>query len=464
MSDAPNLSPIRHALLVGLGLFVLFFMPYATLVLQAMRHGMDILGLRLSTVMTLITIGWKELIVGLIGLCVLVYVARNRRLPFRLHAMDWLMLLFIAYGVVVGGMIIHHSKAIVFGFRYDFFVFVVYFIARCFSSSRETLLRLGKALNLAAVPMLLFGLAQVTVLSKNFLTHLGYSDIVQVSGNPLPPYHLIGSNLIRAMSTFPGPNSLAMYAVLLLLLTLCFGRTWWPRRWWLADIALITVVLLTTYSRGHFLALGAAAIIYCITRMRQLRGSVRRLQVAIIAVFLGIISAGLVLSLVQVPDQGNPGTIQALVFHNSSSILHRQARLDAWDHIRKHPWGSGLGTSGLATTNTGGAVRNPESWYVQVTQEFGWLGLAIALVVVCGVFAWLARAFVSQTDPAQKRVTLFFILSFTALAVSAQFLPDWFEVGSLTWWTLFGLFVSDADRLSVTRVPSQPSAERKARS
>ena len=443
-------NPIRNHALIWLGLFLLLFMPYATFVLQATRHLLDILGAPLGRTAVLITMGWKELILGVLVVCVLVYILRYRRLPFQMHVMDWLMLLFMAYGVIVGGAIVYSGKSLVFGFRYDFAVFTFYLIARCFWSNYESLLRLLKILAIAALPMILFGLAQVFLLPRTFLEHFGYSSVVQAGGNPLLPFHLIGNSLVRAMSTFPGPNSLAMYAGFLLLILFFFGRRWWSRRWWLVDLALISIVLITTYSRGHILSLIVGAVVYVIARFHVLQRSACRLRTVVLTFFFCAISAGLLLSLISIPNQDNAPTIQALIFHNSSSVLHRNARLDAWDHIRKHPWGTGLGTSGLATTNTGGRVLNPESWYVQVTQEFGWLGLALALVVIGSILTWLISQYVAQKDPQQQRLTLFFLVSFIAVATSAQFLPSWFEVGSITWWLLFGLYVSNVDRQITT--------------
>ncbi|MDP2789675.1 MAG: O-antigen ligase family protein [bacterium] len=436
-------------------------MPYATFVLQAVRHGFDVLGMSLGKTIALGTKSWKEFLLGILVICVLGYILRYRQLPFRMHAMDWLMLLFIVYGVLVGGAIVHNGKSVVFGFRYDFAVFIFYFVARCFWSNFESLLRVLKLLTLAALPMLVFGVAQVFLLPRAFLEHFGYSYVTQVGGNPLPPYHLIGNSLVRAMSTFPGPNSLAMYAGFLLLISLFFGRRWFPRRWWVADLVLISVVLVTTYSRTHMLSLLVGAAMYGIVRVGVLRRSVRRLRVAVLTFFFSAIVAAFLLSVLPIPNPDSPSTIQALVFHNSSSILHRNARLDAWEQIRKHPWGRGLGTSGLATTNTGGLVRNPESWYVQVTQEFGWPGLVLALTVIGGVLAWLTQLYATQKDSQHQHMALFFLVSFTAVAISAQFLPTWFEVGSITWWLIFGLYVSAVDRESIqssARIPRDQSA------
>jgi len=42
-----------------------------------------------------------------------------------------------------------------------------------------------------------------------------------------------------------------------------------------------------------------------------------------------------------------------------------------------------------------------------------------------------------------RRLWDYFFLQFVAILVGADFLPAWFEVVSLSWWVLFGLFVAD---------------------
>jgi len=419
-------------------------MPYATFVLQALRHGLDVLGIPLGDAVALATKGWKEGILGILVLAVVWRAVRSRQLPFRMHAMDWLIVLFTLYGVLVGGAIIRSSGDIAFGFRYDFAVFVFYFVARSFWSDVAALLRLLRTVNLAVLPLLLFGVLQVFLLPRTFLEHFGYSYTVQVGGNPLPPFHLIGDTLVRAMSTFPGPNSLAMYAAFLLLASLFFGQRWFPRRWWLLDTTLIAVVLLMTYSRAHILSVIVGFGVYGILRWRRLLRTSRLPMVVTGFVFV-VLAAALSLSVVPTSNPVDASKLQALLFHNSSSILHRNARLDGWERIRAHPWGTGLGSVGLATLNTGRYVRNPESWYVQVTQEFGWPGLALALAAIGSVLTWLVTQYAAQRDDL-RHIAAFFTVSFTAVVVSAQFLPSWFEVGSITWWVLFGLYVSIVDR------------------
>ncbi len=444
MDSSPRI-PIRNRVLVWLGLGALLSMPYATFVLQALRHGFDVLGVPLGNAVALATKGWKEGILGILVLAIAWRTVRYRRLPFRMHAMDWLIVLFAVYGVLVGGAIIRSGDDIAYGFRYDFAVFVFYFVARSFWADIAALLRLLRTLNLAAVPLLLFGVAQVFLLPRSFLEHFGYSNTVQVGGNPLPPFHLIGESLVRAMSTFPGPNSLAMYAAFLLLASLFFGQRWFPRRWWLLDTTLIAVVLLTTYSRAHMLSVLAGVAVYGLLRVRAFCRTTTRLRTVILTFVFVVLTSALILSVVPTSNPAGASKLESLLFHNSSSVLHRNARLDGWERIRAHPWGTGLGSVGLATLNTGRYVRNPESWYVQVTQEFGWPGLVLALATIGSVLLWLVTQFVIRREDL-RRFAAFFTVSFTAVVVSAQFLPSWFEVGSITWWILFGLYVSTVDR------------------
>lgn len=424
---------------------LLLLMPYSTFLLQALRHALEVRGQGLSPRTELVLVGWKEVLLAVAALLILVRTVRHRQLPFRPTPLDWGMVGFLLYGVMVGGAISGSAKAVIFGIRYDFAVFFFYWIGRSLALDRERLLAVLRSVTVAALPMLVFGLLQVFVLPKEFLERFGYSWVMRVSGNPLPPYHLIGEKTMRAMSTFPGPNSLAMYAVFLCLALLWFGRSWFPRTVWLGLSAVAGLTLLTTFSRGHLFSFAAALLLSGILRTVWVASSPAR-RLAVSCAF--VLSTLLLILYVSVrpPTLTGNGFVTSYLFHNSSSEVHRDVRLEAWERIVSHPFGTGLGTSGLATTNTGGAVFNPESWYVQITQELGWPGLGLALSVI-GLTYWvLIRMLAQFPDPRDRNVAYFLLVSFTAIVLSAQFLPSWFEVASITWWVLFGIFYSDYER------------------
>jgi hypothetical protein len=396
-------------------------MPYGTFLLAAGEHAAGPLPTLILKALT----GWKEALVLVCGLAALV----GRRFPKPLPFERWL-LTFAVLGTVFGALIVHKPASIIFGFRYDFLPLAAYGIARASSVSRARLEQVIRWVLYSGVPVLAFGILQTVALPKDFLARFGYSDVVSVTGNPLPPYHLIGEGIVRAMATFPGPNSLAMYAAQLALLAGCAIA---PKRWRYLYVVLALVALLLTFSRGHLLALAAALVIGL--GMRYVPEQ-RRSAAVILAVF-AVILASTLATIALGSHQEGATVLESLITHDTSTTIHADVRVEAWHKFQVKPFGSGLGTAGLATTNTSGTVFNPESWYLQILDELGGWGLLLALAAIAATLSELVRRF-DRSDP----LTVYFLLGFIELVIGCNFLPDWFEVGSLLWWILFGIYVS----------------------
>jgi hypothetical protein len=441
-----NLSTKLRFLLLVLLVFILIFAPYSTFLLQAMRHGLELIHHPVSNFMVKATTGWKEILLVIMGLIFLVIWLIDRRFPFKISRLDLILFSISALGTIWGFLLIRKVSVVVFGFRYDFSVFYYYFLARAVLLDRNKLIQLFKILILFSVPIFIFGILQTFVLPLNFMTKFGYYWSNQtVTGNPLPPYHLI-SKYVRAMSTFPGPNSLAMYAVFIIFMILVLAHQYW-KKYKVAILFLLLLSLLSlliTFSRGHIVDLVVAAVMYLIFRYFPVKwrawrglGSASIVWLMIVLAFLGTIYLG------RVKYINSNSTITNLLLHDQSSQIHGSLLLQAWQNIKQHPLGTGLGTSGLATTNTGGVVFNPESWYAQITQELGFLGFIFALLIIFEVLTTFSKIEPDFGDPQDQKLLYFFLAGFIAIVTSANFLPSWFEVGSIYWWVLFGFFMSD---------------------
>ena len=440
-----RLSDILRASILVLLLGMLFFMPYSTFIIQVFQHSFEAAGHPLAPILIKITTGWKEVILGLAGLLFIALWLISRKFPFKMTRFDWYLVGFAAIGTIIGGIIAHKTSRIIFGFRYDFSVFLFYFLARSVRVSRQQLLGAMKVIVYLAIPIALFGLLQVFVLPMHFMERFGYSWDPKATGNPLPPYHLVGGgSIIRALTTFPGPNSTAMYAVSLVLLLWQLGTYWFKPTVARVLMVLMFVLLVLTFSRGHLLSLFFSAAIVMAYGYLAAKGHVAKGWAMLSVVTISLLFATLGVTIYLGTVQGSQDSkFQSLLLHDASSAIHRDVRLEAWDSIKTHPFGTGLGTSGLATTNTGEKIFNPESWYVQITQELGWLGLVLALgliILTLKVFTVLESDLHDQED---RKLLFFFFAAFLAIVFSANFLPSWFEVASLSWWVLFGFFFSD---------------------
>lgn len=448
-------------------LILLLAMPFATLVVQTVKFAFEQGGHPLSNGLVKLLTGWKELFLAVSLLGFVAIWIKERAFPFVIAKFDLVVVLFMAFGVLWGGHQAHSLSSTVYGFRYDFSVFLYYFVARALIVDREQFVGILKKMIWVSIPVLSFGCLQTFALPRDLLSHIGYSMTVSVTGNPLPPYHLILGDVVRAMSTFPGPNSLAFYAVLIFFMVYFLGREQLGKVAWYGVGGLSLLTLLLTFSRGHFLSLvcsflliGSFALLSRPKRVlfdKARRGSyflTAGTIILLVVSFWGLLQAG------QVQRSHVPSAL-TFFLHDDSTAIHRDLRLEAWDIIKTHSGGTGLGTSGLATTNTGGVVFNPESWYVQITQELGWLGIFAAMVTIGFAFSVLATMYCHLSDQMDRRLVLFLLCGFTATLLSANFLPSWFEVASISWWILFGFFLSDYLRSfprSEVVLKSQPKA------
>lgn len=424
----------------------LVFAPYSTFFWQLVRHVFNVAGSPLPALLIKLTVGWKEVLLLLSSfLFGLLWVA-GRKFPFKITRLDWYILIFTGVGTLWGAVISSKIAPVVFGFRYDFSVFVYYFVARAVIVSREDLIGLLRKLVLLSLPVLIFALAQTFYLPYNFMERFGYSWGMSVTGNPLPPYHLVLNKIVRAISTFPGPNSLAMYSVVILLIGGFVSGFWLKRYWRLGLVVLALLVLAITFSRAHLLSIGMASLIsYGFWRLSRTNYGPSTIgwMLGAGAIFFLIASFAATIYAGNLKSLGPWKTVQSLVLHEESSAIHRDVRERAWEIIKRNPFGTGLGTSGLATTNTGGEVFNPESWYMQMTQELGWFGIVMAvalLLAIYRIFPVMEKDLIDQKD---RQLLFYFFTAFGAVAFSANFLPSWFEVGSIFFWILFAFFLTD---------------------
>ncbi len=425
-------------------LSILILAPFGAFLLQVVKTLFASSGRPLSDIAVMALTGWKELLLvlgyGLVFFCLLL----NKSRGFKLNSLDKALIVLMVAGVVYGYLVSPNWKQIVFGFRYDFLVFLFYLLARFVKIDWLTLKKILKILVWASVPIFIFGLLQTFIFPKGFMEIFGYSNIPSATGNPIPPYHLIGPNIVRAMGTFPGPNSLAMYSAFIFLTTIFLGKqilkNW--QRYFVAGLSLIT--LLATFSRAHLVSLlGALALGFIFFQFIPLaKSKIAKIYPTIVTVVLLAVMAFIVAATFALSSfslNKNAGAGGDLLIRPVSTQAHTFYREKAWEVIKTKPWGSGLGTAGLATTNTGGEVFNPESWPIQMVYEFGWLGLLMILLILYVFMVFILREYQQAKD---KIFWRYFFTSFLAIFLSANFLPSWFEATSLMWWMVFGLFIT----------------------
>ncbi|GAB3918957.1 O-antigen ligase family protein [Mucilaginibacter boryungensis] len=210
----------------------------------------------------------------------------------------------------------------------------------------------------------------------------GYSKIEQASMDADPDraalYFIDGH--WRKFSIFNDPVVFAYNMVLSFLL--CVGLVWGPTRPWkkflLVGLALICFVsMLFSGTRGAFALIPVGMILFCILNFNK------KIMV------LGIIGAVGFIVLIFMPTS-NPNIHRfqtAFKPSNDASYLLRQqnqARIKPFIHT--HPMGGGLGSVGVwgqkFSPNSMLAHFPPDSGYVRVAVEMGWIGIILFCILM----------------------------------------------------------------------------------
>lgn len=330
---------------------------------------------------------WKEFILVILSVASLVLVVKHPALQRDLkHSrMAQAMLVYVAYIILMAllgiGAGTVSPKAAAYGIIIDI-RFIVFLLVILVAGHLAPLpLRRRRWVLVPAAVVIIFGLLQIFVLSPNFLEHFGYGL------RTLPAYQPVDSKpwLPRAQSSLRGPNPLGAYLIPVILSFCALGIANKKRRILCAVLGLAgIVVLLGSYSRSAAigLALALGIFFYWSLVSRQLK-----------KIYVGAITACLVIGCVSLMSLRNNDTFQNIVFHTnekSAAISTNSVRSSALKNgvrdIVHHPLGSGVGSAGPASLrNQKGSVRIAENFYLQIGQEAGIIGLVLLLLVLGGI-------------------------------------------------------------------------------
>ena len=208
----------------------------------------------------------------------------------------------------------------------------------------------------------------------------------------------------RLVSTFLSPLATA-YMLVVACLLLAAVR---PRRWTVAAAALAYAGLLWTHTRAAFIALPAGLLVLAALRrsvpLAGLAAGSVVASVVLVAVFPTIgpqtsYSASELLCLRENAAVEGEASDDPFSAGESSTSSHLTALRDGIRTVARHPWGYGLGNSGVSASRTGVEVKAGESSYTELGVDAGVLGLAafagwlVALGVALRVRSpWLAAS------------------------------------------------------------------------
>jgi len=367
-----------HALIVGLALHN---------VVMALLWRAGVRGAALTVVAA-----WKDVLL----LVALALVVRARGgLPFKGSLTDWLALAFgvlvVVYGVLpqswLGGGATH--KGVLYAARHDLLPVGAYFLGRGLDLTENERARLCHTVLAVAAFVAAFGLIDVYAVPLSWwrpvggwfhdqlgLQYFGLSDLpenfVYNAGN--------GVVFRRLTSTFLSPLATAY----LLVVALFFVRL---RAWRGRVLALLLfAALLLTHTRSALLALVGWLVVLAIVRR-----SLRPLLFAVVVAVLGF-------AFVKSYDHIGPRThftkaelaqqeANAKLHHEvsndptavneASTSEHLQALREGVRTVVHHPWGFGLGNSGVTAVRTHIKPKAGESTYTELGVELGLLGALV---------------------------------------------------------------------------------------
>ena len=358
-------------------------------------------------------------------------VAERRALPFsRTNLADVLALAFglfvVVYALipqsVLGGHATH--KGIAYALRHDLLIVGAYFLGRGLALTDKERARLCHVVLATAAFVAVLGLVDVYAvslawwrLSAGWYQHqLGLNYGPGLSHLPQNFVYNAGENVVfrRLTSTFLSPLATAY----LLVVAMYFIPL--RRRWGLALGALLFAAILWTHTRAAVIALAAGLLVLAIVRRRVHLVGWAVMVVVVAFVFVkgyDHFAPRTHFTAAEKVVQERNGSKAPTVSHDptaageSSTSEHLSSLRDGAKTVLKHPWGFGLGNSGVTALRTKVKIEAGESTYTELGVETGLLGglafIAWSLVLLRGTLRrqpWLGAAFAAvlvlglQTD------------------------------------------------------------------
>ena len=386
---------------------------------------------------------WDE--VGLVLACLLTttLLVRNqqlRRQLFRRH-LTWLILAYIALLIGCGiAAIIRHQvdgKALGYGLIVDL-RFLVFFIVCLIAASTTTWLKRHwrELLFGPAIVVIIFGVLQHFVLSKDFLKHFGYGP------NTIQPYQTVNLNnhYIRISSTLRGPNPLGAYLLVILTGITVFImklKNNWRRLAWAVFGLGGLICLFYSYSRsawiGCVVTIGLVVIIGLSLKSRK--------YAYIMAGLFGLI---IVIGAVATIALRNNSRFEDVILHTNrnstspttSDQAHESYLHSGLEEVIHQPLGYGTGTAGPASVYNNHPARLAENYFLQIGQEAGWLGVVLFLAInwCVGKQLWTKR---------RDSLALLLLVTLIGITIVNMFSYAWTDDSlSYIWWGLAGIMLA----------------------
>jgi hypothetical protein len=401
-----------HVLIVGLALH--------NLVMASLWRA----GVR-GTALTIVS-AWKDVLL-VAALALMVYARRG--LPFKSAAADWLALTFgaliVLYGVLpqslLGGGATH--KGVLYGARHDLLPVGAYFLGRGLDLTDEERAGVCRTVLATAALVAVVGLIDVYAVPLSwwrqsagwFRDQLGL-QYRGLSGLPENFVYNAGNGVVfrRLTSTFLSPLATSY----LLVVALFFIPL--RRRWGQVLALTLFAALLFTHTRSALLALVVGLLVLAVAR-RTARPALYAFAVLVVGVAFvksydhlaprTHFSPSELRAQEAIARQRPSASHDPTSANESSTSEHLASLRDGARTVLHHPWGFGLGNSGVTAARTHVSVLAGESTYTELGVEAGLLGALVFIAWSLALFRaavlrrpWLGAAFAAvlvlglQTD------------------------------------------------------------------
>lgn len=385
----------------------------------------------------LIIKSWKEILFGVAAI-ILIFIIWQKKLQYELYTdkLLWVCLAVAALNVFLLAILPNNQlsevASLIINLRIYLAFIVCYILVKIYPPAKKILLKsIGAGIALVCIIALL----QATILPKDILKSLGYSDLT------IKPYLTVdqNNNFVRINSTLRGPNPLGAFAVIAISLMVVF----WRRYQKISKPCLILgivvlcgalVALWFSYSRGAWLAMLVSIIIIPLIYQAK-NGTTNRHLLLIVPIVTVIL-----ITLIGLNSKSS--FVQNVIFHNnpeSSSVIksnhgHMQSMTDGVSTVVNHPFGFGLGSVGSPSLLSG-SPKIIENQYIYMAIETGVLGLVLQMMVF-GIVLWKLY---SHRD----NLSIGVLVSGIGMAIIGMFLPVWADdtIG-IIWWSLAGLTIA----------------------
>lgn len=382
---------------------------------------------------------WKEILLFFVAVPLtiwLLFTDKKIYKIFKQNKINNFIAAFASVSIVLAVLRDNPAKVEIAGLVFDlrflamFIVGQVLALKNAKSEFRELVLRF---IFWGGIVVVAFGALQVLLLPNDFLRHFGYQNSI------IPPYFTVDNNqnIVRILSMLRGPNALGAYLVFWLPVLALVTKRMWPvalkfKVWAVIIWAASLITLFGSRSRSGWLGAVVSVGVFILLSVNN----VWRKRLIIIG-FVGLAAVSILLAI-----SWNSTMVQTTLKHRDpgeqSSINSDDQRTGSLVESAKaflaNPVGAGPGSVNLASTY-GDKPIIVENYYLQISQEYGALGLIafMAILVMVGLKLWQLR---------QNDIAASLLAGYIGLAIVNMLLPAWSdETVSMLWWGFAGVVI-----------------------